>query len=161
MEGRVDGNEEWTTSAGSILTKCQRLLGAGGAGRNIKRAATLRVNTGKVLPVGTWSFSARSAEGRERITGKPQKQGAVRQPQAPRRPPWPGAGRGPVQQHGTAGWCWKSSAAMMGARMGHSVQGGKSCHQVTPHSSWWLQACTNYYLSMSALCFLTLATALM
>lgn len=49
MEGRVDGNEEWT-SAGSILTKCQRLLGAGRAGRNIKRATTFRVNTGKVPP---------------------------------------------------------------------------------------------------------------
>lgn len=43
---------------------------------------------------------------------------AVRQGQAPRWLPRPGAGRAPVQQRGTAGRCGKSSAARTGAGRG-------------------------------------------
>jgi len=82
---------------------------------------------------------------------------AIRQVQAPRRPPWPQAGRAPAQWCGTAGRCRGSSATGTGAGMRHAAHAGKSCHRVTPHTSRW--PCTDYCLGTSALCLLTLPTA--
>lgn len=146
-EGKVDGNEQWTTRPGIIFTRCQRFLEPEGwlvlqrremkprcrrRSRDEHREYTLGRSLQPGLPEGT-EDSQGSLKSRLLLemclpAAPLPVHTAMRQRQAPK---W-----APAAWHCRA--MLKEEYCKDGAGMGHRAQRGKSCHWVTPHTLRWL-----------------------